>query len=229
MSKRLDQVDGELKLIKNEIKQVLLDIQEQVLTIQNPFTALAASVNAPRPMVSNEVEAPSSGGGGPPSPAPPAMPAAPPMPVPSAPVFTPPAVAPQYGPVYYDPGPISPPPGRRRGRETGGEPLEEDFGPDDGPEETSARASDDGDTVEGPAARQRPRRGRRKEVSGQSTPRRTGREIPDREMDEPVEEESRTTYRPGLDKTGAPAAVDLVTLAGLAAWTDQAVSKIGRE
>ena len=42
LNKRLDQVDDELKLIKNEIKQVLLEIQERVLTVQSPFSNLAA-------------------------------------------------------------------------------------------------------------------------------------------------------------------------------------------
>ena len=37
---RIDRMDEELKLIKNEIKQVLLEIQEHVLAIQNPFTAV---------------------------------------------------------------------------------------------------------------------------------------------------------------------------------------------
>ena len=39
---RIDRMDEELKLIKNEIKQVLLEIQEHVLTVQNPFTAVVA-------------------------------------------------------------------------------------------------------------------------------------------------------------------------------------------
>ena len=37
---RIDRMDEELKLIKNEIKQVLLEIQEHVLAVQNPFTAV---------------------------------------------------------------------------------------------------------------------------------------------------------------------------------------------
>jgi len=39
---RIDRMDEELKLIKNEIKQVLLEIQEHVLMVQNPFTAVVA-------------------------------------------------------------------------------------------------------------------------------------------------------------------------------------------
>ena len=38
LNNRVDHIDEELKLIKNEIKQVLLEIQEQVLSAQNPFS-----------------------------------------------------------------------------------------------------------------------------------------------------------------------------------------------
>ena len=37
---RVERMDEELKLVKNEIKQVLLEIQEQVLNAQNPFTSV---------------------------------------------------------------------------------------------------------------------------------------------------------------------------------------------
>ena len=40
LNKRFDQMDSEIKLLKNEIKQVLMDIQEHVLTVQNPFSAM---------------------------------------------------------------------------------------------------------------------------------------------------------------------------------------------
>ena len=46
LDKRLDQVDDELKLLKNEIKHVLQEIQEQVLSIENPFAALASNLAA---------------------------------------------------------------------------------------------------------------------------------------------------------------------------------------
>lgn len=45
LGKRLDQVDDELKLLKNEIKQVLLEIQEHVLSVENPFISMAAGAN----------------------------------------------------------------------------------------------------------------------------------------------------------------------------------------
>ena len=35
---RVERMDEELKLLKNEIKQVLLEVQEQVLSAQNPFS-----------------------------------------------------------------------------------------------------------------------------------------------------------------------------------------------
>ena len=38
INKRVDHMDEELQLLKNEIKQVLLEIQEHVLNIQNPFS-----------------------------------------------------------------------------------------------------------------------------------------------------------------------------------------------
>ena len=38
ISNRVDHMDEELQLLKNEIKQVLLEIQEHVLNIQNPFS-----------------------------------------------------------------------------------------------------------------------------------------------------------------------------------------------
>ena len=56
LGKRLDQLDEEQKLLKNEIKQVLLEIQEQVLTVQNPFTNMAASLAADRHVESKQNE-----------------------------------------------------------------------------------------------------------------------------------------------------------------------------
>ena len=55
LNKRLDQVDDELKLLKNEIKNVLLEIQEQVLSVQNPFTEVAASLAAAQAQKSTEI------------------------------------------------------------------------------------------------------------------------------------------------------------------------------
>lgn len=43
---RIDHMDEELKLIKNEIKQVLLEIQEHVLNVQNPFNAVVLGARA---------------------------------------------------------------------------------------------------------------------------------------------------------------------------------------
>ena len=41
LNTRVDHMDEEMKLLKNEIKQVLLEIQEQVLSAQNPFNIQA--------------------------------------------------------------------------------------------------------------------------------------------------------------------------------------------
>ena len=41
LNTRVDHMDEEMKLLKNEIKQVLLEIQEQVLNAQNPFNVQA--------------------------------------------------------------------------------------------------------------------------------------------------------------------------------------------
>ena len=55
LEKKIDLVDDELKLLKSEIKQVLLDIQEHVLNIQNPFSAMAAADPAKESVVVTEV------------------------------------------------------------------------------------------------------------------------------------------------------------------------------
>ncbi len=48
LNTRVDHMDEEMKLLKNEIKQVLLEIQEQVLNAQNPFNVQApAAAGAP--------------------------------------------------------------------------------------------------------------------------------------------------------------------------------------
>lgn len=43
---RVEQLESDLKLLKNEIKQVLLEIQEHVLNAQNPFTITASGFAA---------------------------------------------------------------------------------------------------------------------------------------------------------------------------------------
>ena len=113
LDKRFDQMDEELKLLKNQIKQVLLDIQEHVLAIQSPFAASIAQ-NPPQQHILS-VQPPGDSAGStssqdtqepaaqPPAPAPPApAPAAPPPPPQpqTAPViaggFTPPAPQPSW-------------------------------------------------------------------------------------------------------------------------------------
>ena len=91
LNTRVDHMDEEMKLLKNEIKQVLLEIQEQVLNAQNPFNvqapaAMGATVApaprqpAPEPVVQAAPAAPvapiiidatttiGGGGGAPPAP-----------------------------------------------------------------------------------------------------------------------------------------------------------------
>ena len=91
LNTRVDHIDEEMKLLKNEIKQVLLEIQEQVLNAQNPFNVQAPTAMgvtappaprqpAPEPVVQAAPAAPvapiiidatttiSGGGGAPPAP-----------------------------------------------------------------------------------------------------------------------------------------------------------------
>ena len=42
INSKVDHMDEELQLLKNEIKQVLLEVQEHVLNVQNPFGGTAA-------------------------------------------------------------------------------------------------------------------------------------------------------------------------------------------
>ena len=54
LNKRVERMDEELQLVKNEIKHVLLEIQEQVLNIQNPFTAVIMDGGSERRAVAPE-------------------------------------------------------------------------------------------------------------------------------------------------------------------------------
>ena len=56
LTNRVDRMDEELKLVKNEIKQVLLEIQEQVLNTQNPFSGLVVSPDANRSPAESDQE-----------------------------------------------------------------------------------------------------------------------------------------------------------------------------
>lgn len=77
---RVDQLDEEMKLLKNEIKQVLLQIQEHVLNAQNPFGGVLAM--AGRGQVPATVAAPTPAPGAAPTPAPiPSLPGAQAMPM----------------------------------------------------------------------------------------------------------------------------------------------------
>ena len=128
LNKRLDQVDEELGLLKNEIKQVLLEIQEQVLSIQDPFAALATSaasgqqvdtgaiadldkrlvqVDGELKLLKNQLEnqiATSSQAAVTPAPQNASTVAAP-APIPSAPNFIPAGIPPQYRPDTHESAP----------------------------------------------------------------------------------------------------------------------------
>ena len=83
---RVDRMDEELKLLKNEIKQVLLEVQEHVLNVQSPFAGVGggggftvqpqnpnrvvqeAPVAAPAPQPSIYIDTSQTGGGGGPGP-----------------------------------------------------------------------------------------------------------------------------------------------------------------
>ncbi|MCH8061406.1 MAG: hypothetical protein IH861_02770 [Chloroflexi bacterium] len=76
LNTRVDHIDEEMKLLKNEIKQVLLEIQEQVLNAQNPF-----NVGAPAAMTVTAPPAPRQPAPEPIVQAAPAAPAAPMAPI----------------------------------------------------------------------------------------------------------------------------------------------------
>jgi hypothetical protein len=65
LNSRVDRIDEEMKLLKNEIKQVLLEVQEHVLNAQNPFNLGGgfASVSNSRPASANNAAGGASGGG----------------------------------------------------------------------------------------------------------------------------------------------------------------------
>ena len=43
LNQKISELDAELKLLKNEVKEVLLDIRESILDYENPFTTVAAA------------------------------------------------------------------------------------------------------------------------------------------------------------------------------------------
>ena len=102
LTNRVDHVDEELKLLKNEIKQVLLEIQEQVLSVQNPFSGIVVAADDDRSRATSAEAAATSNSGEPDPPAPAAVPPPPPPaappPVVPKPEAQPPVPQPMPGP-----------------------------------------------------------------------------------------------------------------------------------
>ena len=47
-SDKITQLENEIKVLKNEVQAVLLDIRENVLNAENPFTAQRSEYHKPR-------------------------------------------------------------------------------------------------------------------------------------------------------------------------------------
>ena len=266
LNKRLDQVDDELKLLKNEIKQVLLDIQEQVLTVQNPFLAMAAGPGLSGPKKDAEIVAKSEASSenlsiGPQSPeprpqAPPPQAAAPPIPQPmaapapvaSAPGYSTQVVMPAQAMSQPEREPAVIPPRRSRTVIVDTKPAAVDDDPEDEAEEHEDEADEHEDEAEEAAddspastvtsvktALESSSSGRRKkeraaDSSADERSRRREARRPDKPASKaPADRESGEVEADATPDATVPEGVDLATLAGLAGWTDQAVSKIGRE
>ena len=140
LDNKVSRIDDELKLLKNEIKQVLLEIQEHALNAQNPFagtfqTAPAVQRSEIQDRVAADTPATASASEPVPTPAPPQYPVAPQGPAPG-PYWPQPApasgaVGPQViGPAYQTQQPYqaqqppeppveSPPPVQASGRADG--------------------------------------------------------------------------------------------------------------
>ncbi len=240
LSKRLDQMDEELKLLKNEIKQVLLEIQEHVLTVQNPFVGLTANVGPVGTEESNDIvsrrlellenkaeQAPAPGGSdenrG--------------------------AQSPGGGPSPQASGSGDLCPGGRGGSipETGmpSHPTAPDSADFEGPEDASMPARHDG-TRKTESADADDGSGKPRYTPGERLRRKNGldsvrkreesrkKSYVDESEKEQVEEDEREEDEGGEAaasnrKGPASPSLDLLTIAGLASWTDQVIRKVGRE
>jgi len=256
LSKRFDQLDSEVKLLKNEIKQVLLDIQEHLLSVQNPFTTVVAlPARDERDVVGVKVSpaqgSPSESQGREREPPPPIAPPAPPPiapPAPPPPQFVPPpqpqvppaAMGAPIAPAAYgawDAQPVGPPPAPRSApqvdrpvddqRETGSEadsqtthePLAVDRTP------RSERRTKAPPREERPETEQTPRDDPEGEAAG---------EAPEEETAASQTANSNRPQRLDAVPNAVPDAesevgeVDLVTIAGLAQWTERVVARVGK-
>ena len=273
LSNRVDQLDEEMKLIKNEIKQVLLEVQEQILNVENPFTRVITRVSEdpgsdapprsepapvadPAPMP----EPPPQTGPGQPPPAQPSAPAQPiaPMQPPGLPPGLPPGafqqpmpVAPGFAgapvqpspmpawPAQAEAGPVAPPGPPPPSASPPGPP------PDSKPETSMPKKAGSRPGLKVGAAKNEEAEDVSDDEETDSEdslrPMETGA-VDDSEDSDYESELERAPEKPRPARLPAPPparrapvedppddVMDLVTIAGLAQWTDQIVRKAGRE
>ncbi len=224
-------MDEEFKLLKNEIKQVLLEIQEHVLNVQNPFSGAGAFGFSPAAAVAEyqaqaapppPPQQPQAGGGG------------------IGGITIDASGAGGSGHGGAGGAGVSPSRGHEQAsqREPPSPRAEErrDDRPSEAEDYQDAREDDYEERV---SERPRSRRARRPAPS----PRRGGRGAERPEYDEEDERPraARHDYEPDdddeADEPEAPARdsersdrkMDLITLAGIAHWTDKLVRRVGRE
>ena len=106
LDNKVSRIDDELKLLKNEIKQVLLEIQEHSLNAQNPFagtfqTAPAVQMSEIQDRVAADTHATASASEPVPTPAPPQYP----VPTPAPPQYPVAPQGPAPGPYWPQPAP----------------------------------------------------------------------------------------------------------------------------
>ena len=246
LTKRLDQVDEEMKLLKNEIKQVLLEIQEQVLAVENPFASLGAALSSAKPRDGKEMVAKNEAIAGELNSAPPATdtpaqaatPPAPrqePVPAQAVPAAVPAGFTAQTE-GYPEPLPAFAPPRPRPAPEQVEHALvddELDAPEPDRPEKAADDSSMAIDPSPRPASRPKVSSSGRQGKAATSRARRPGgaERRPDSADAQPDEPEDETSRGPadGPSESHVRDTLDLATLAGLATWTDQVVAKLGRQ
>ena len=237
MDKAIEEMQNELKVLKNEIKETLTDIREYLLTnVENPFPAELARMAVPRqateaPQVAPQPSTPPQDDGAAVGRGP--TPAASAGPAPGAPP-PPPGTNPVED---YLPGSGAAAPAQPFGREhiAQGRPLRAS---QSAPSEDRPAAEEQGPAAAAAEpARPEPARGWTDELAEEPC------ELPATRDEAPVAEESlpdskprtgeRTTgMLPEREEVKAAAqkeAPDLVTVALLAPWVESSISRVGRE